>query len=411
MTNPSIPQDDILTVGAPAAQPQQTKGNPNVWKPRGVTAKHPEYNALVRMLPQGLAGLKANTYPSLMVKVHYLKDAATGVSKTVLCRETIGQRCPICQNIAMRYKEWLPVLGKDATVKRCRDLWSSTEWYTNVLIRQDQEHPEFNGEVKMWQHTDYVNNMLDAPSKQKPVAAVPQAPAANDIFAKRKAAEEAKVEFFIPYSPRNGRDFFVTPSWNTETNRVSYDTCSWAENPSPLAATDDEMFAILDRCHDLTQLIADMPSQEMATAAITAFWNEVNDAQSGIPQAGTGPTYAGGGAQGFYQQTQQFQQRQNVNSVDAAGYFGEAVAQSAAPAAPAYTAPAAPAQAAPAFVNDPLGTPGDQVAYAQQPAAPATQAFAAPAAPAPAAPAAPAAPQPFANNLPPSEDDDDELPF
>lgn len=399
--DPSVQQMDVLACGAPAAAPEnlgsgERKENPNVWKPTGITGPGMEYKARVRLLPRGLEGLKKNLYPSVCLKTHFLKNPADGKTlKVVLCRESLpGQTCPICKAIGKIFnsiKKQQQQQGanekaaKEVAKTYCKNLWADEYWYSNVLIRTDAQHSEFNNQIKWWKHTPKVEQMLDAPCRVNPNAPVQAAAQVdpNDEFAiqKAKQAEAKKQEFFIPYDPRHGRDFFVTPSWDSETSRVTYTTCSWADKSTPLANTDQEMLAILQACPDLNELYKDMPDEAKAEAEWADFWRLVNEAQNPAAagfqgqqaQHGGYQAQNGGAANGIIpttqapftmpgaQQQQQtgYNQGAPMNQVSGAEYFGNAAAPANDPLAigggqaPAQTGFAAPA-------NDPLALGGGQ---------------------------------------------------
>lgn len=419
--NPAAPQGDILSCGGPAAAPaiDGQNVNPNIWKPRGITPQNPIYKALVRQLPRGLEGLKKNLYPSVLVKTHFLKDPETGVKRTILCRESLpGQKCPICKKIALLYKQLVKEPGgKDAAVKRCKNYWADEHWYCNVLIKSDPQNADVVNTVKMWEHTPFVEKRLDRPCRVNPnAAAAPQQQPATDIFAQQLAQTQVKEEYFIPYDPRHGRDFFVMPVWNTETQRVDYSQCSWAQQASPLAPTDQEMLAILnEQCHDLNQLYADMPDEVAAEAAWNEFWQEVNDTRSTMGQptlGGANPNQFAGGPNGFIPNAQAPFQMPGapMNTVSGADYFGAAApAASAAPANDPLAIGGTPVQqAAPAAqAADPFAgyqAPVQQAAPAAQ-TAPANDPFAGYQAPQKAAPVQQAAPanDPFAGYQAPAQ--------
>ena len=376
--NTPQPQGDILSCGGPAPVPTEGKqANPNIWKPTGITPTSPGYNALVRQLPRNLAALQQKIYPSVKVCTHFLKDPDTGVKRTVLCRESIpGEKCPICKKIGGIYKKMLKDNGgteaaKKLTVDYCRNLWASEHWYSNALIRQDAQNPDLNGKVKIWEHTYFVEKMLDAPCRVNPNAPMQPQVQQNDVFAKQRANTQKKLEFFIPYDPRHGRDFYLMPFWNDETKRVDYSACSFDEHESPLAPTDQEMLAILtEQCHDLNQLYADMPDEATAESVWIDFWTEVNDTKRTMGQpayAGANPSQMGysPAADGFNFGAQapfQMPGAAPANVVNGAEYFANSVPQQNND--PLSVGGGAPSAAA---MNDPLSVGGVQAPVANDP--------------------------------------------
>lgn len=413
--NPSVQQNDILSVSVPAAAPE-AEGNRNIWKTR-TSAKQLKYAAIVRQLPRGIEGLRNGSYPSVKIMTHYLKDAVSGADVKIQCCKTDpkAKRCPVCEALWNRYNAIKAAEGEEKAKSYCRRWWAQTEWMTNVLIRRDQNNAANNGQVKVWAHSDAVERKLYDPCVQS-------APAINND---PNAIQEQSKRCFIPYSPRDGVDYVVIAQYDTSKNMPNYDACYWQPQATPLANTDEEMLAILDQCHDLDEFVRAIPSEEAASAAVTEFFAKVDAARRGAAGfqtaagAAPAPTPAPAYNAPNYQQYAQFVSapapaQQNVftqqpaapapQAVDPNAYFAQ---QPAAPAAPVAPAPQqnmfAQQTAAPApQAMDP------NAYFAQQPAAPV-----APAAPAPApAPVAPA--DPFAvggTALPGSDDDDDDLPF
>lgn len=422
--DPSLPSEDFLSVPLnPVAMPSAFSGNSNIWKPK-LDKTVSEYVAKVRLLPQGIEGIRNKTYPSVRVCTHYLYDLRTRTSKTVKCRKTFGDKepCPICDNIWARWRAVVEQTGNKDSGKPYLKLTSTPEWYTNTLIIQDDAHNEFSGQVKIWQHSDAMERKLMDPTVPEP----PKTYAPGAIIPPPK-------RMFTPYCHINGVNFIVNVKYNKEKQMNEYDGCFWEQMNTPLATNENELRAILDQCHDLTKLFEDVPSVEAATIAVNEYWAEVeqkmnsgavvsnpvrnvtaalngqsaaplyqpptapqyqqpqqNTAQQFVPQNVQASTYGGQFLGGAQPQTEQ-----QYAAPAAPQYQAPAAAQYQAPAAPQYTAPAAPA-AAPQYV-----APAAQAAAAPQYQAPAA---------APAAQAIPGDVPPESQMLPPG-DDDGELPF
>ncbi|MCQ2123296.1 MAG: hypothetical protein MJZ25_03845 [Fibrobacter sp.] len=373
--------DDFLTINAAPVIPNVRGGgsanaDPNQWRPR-VSAKHPGYDATIRVLPQGIEGLKNNLYPGVNVKTHRL--AMNGVFREVKCRMSVPgvTSCPICADIWNRYDAVVKLYGKkDERAKELTKMLAREEWYTNVLIRQDDNEPNNNGLVKVWRHSDAMDRMLRAPFDDSAETTTDSANAPGSIRDRKKKEKRR----FIPHSPTNGVDFTVMVTWDEAKGMPTYEGSEYEDEATPLAGTNNEMIEILNQCHDLTKYLEGVPTEQEAAAAIREFWEATERKAQEKADAITNDVPTGG-----YQQATAYKPavEPRTTVVDASQFLG-----TGAPVAPT----AAPAPAAqPAQVNNDA----------------ALLAAAAIAAPRTAAPAA----QPMANQLPPSSSDDDELPF
>lgn len=307
---------DFLTVTAETAaiaEPenggqkfQKTPPDPRFWKPTIKNAAK-EYQALVRMLPRGLDGLKNKLNPSVKILTHRLKDERAKVFINVKCRKTLGedQYCPICdagwaifnEGKAQNNKE-LKDQGKDVLAKESHIM--------NILVRNDIQHPELNGQVKLWEHTGKMNKTLFEPTKEE----------------KRDPSKPAplkKKQIFYPYSPKAGRDFLVMVTEDPEKKMASYDSSEWdTDGFSDLAGTDAEIMAILDKCHDLSEFLT-IPTAEEAAQKYAEFRAKVEQKLSGRAANGSLPPEAMGTATGAGKVA-----TKNVKTGDAQNYFSGA---------------------------------------------------------------------------------------
>lgn len=384
---------DFLTISGVSNLEQVTSNraasDPKLWKPR-VSAKQPNYDATVRLLPQGIEGLKNRTYPSVKVIYHHLR-VGDFHQEIKCCRTLPGQQfCPVCKAIWDRYDEYVKMYGKDhAKTKAVASMGQRPEWFTNVLIRQDDRDPNNNGLVKVWRHTDAIERQLRAPFDESAEVKGTDAEQGGSSIRARK--QKAKRHFY-PHSPTDGVDFTVMVSWDPVKKMTTYDGSDYEEESSPLADTTDQMLEILGQCHDLTEYLKDVPTPDEAMKKYQDFLDEVNkrSVSKMNGNGGMGVQFVGAGAAPAQQAA-----TVATNTVDANAYFG-AAAQAAPAAAPA----AAPVDSAVAAAQAIASAPSGDDLLLQ---AAATRKAAAAQAPA-------AQPQMDANELPPA-DDDDELPF
>ena len=358
------------------------KVDPTRWKP-SVSKRNPSYSAIIRLLPQGIEGVKNKTYPSVKVLYHHLK--LNGVHMEVKCCRNNGGDCPICRAVWDRYNELAKTYEKGSPqLKVWTSMTARPEWHTNILVREDDNKSANNGKVLVWRHSDAVERTLRAPFDDSVESEIQNANGAPAKGALAKMKKERRK--FIPHSPTKGVDFGVIVSWAAAKNMTSYDGSDYVAESTPLADTKEEMLEILNNCHDLTKYLADVPDE--ATAA--AKWREFLEKASSAQSAGSEGGFQANGASFGAPQNPNYANRPTTK-VAGADFLGNSAAMDPAPAKEpdedellVSGATAAPVKEAPA----------------------ANSAFAARRAAAQAANAAA-----MANQLPEGDDDDSELPF
>lgn len=257
------------------------KVDPIRWKP-SVSKRNPNYSAIVRLLPQGIEGVKNKTYPSVKVLYHHLK--LNGVHMEVKCCRNNGQDCPICKAVWDRYNELAKTYEKGSPqLKVWTGMSARAEWHTNILVREDDNKPANNGQVLVWRHSDAVERTLRAPFDDSVDAETQNANAAPVKGALAKVKKEKRK--FIPHSPTKGVDFGVVVSWDAAKNMTSYEGSVYLDESTPLADTQAEMLEILNRCHDLTQYLADIPTEEQAQAKWIEFIEKASSAKTNAAAA------------------------------------------------------------------------------------------------------------------------------
>lgn len=256
--------------------------DPIRWKP-SVSKRNPSYSAIIRLLPQGIEGVKNKTYPSVKVLYHHLK--LNGVHMEVKCCRNNGGDCPICRAIWDRYNELAKTYEKGSPQLK---VWSSMsarpEWHTNILVREDDNKAANNGKVLVWRHSDAVERTLRAPFDDSVEADVQNANGAPAKGALAKLKKERRK--FIPHSPTKGVDFGVIVSWDAAKNMTSYDGSDYVAESSPLADTKEEMLEILNSCHDLTKYLADIPDETTAASKWREFLEKAHSAKANEGEGG-----------------------------------------------------------------------------------------------------------------------------
>jgi hypothetical protein len=255
----------------------ERKVDERVWKTR-LDDSHKSYSAQVRILPsvkrdaQGGLVWDKNPSPFRKIVVHYLR-IGKGPKKYFKCLRTLSDApdfykgiCPFCDWKTERFHKLKPLADAgDALaaeeVKVNEGNAASTSYVANTLIRQDMVHPEFNNQVKLWEHSVKVNNTLDYPRQPEVIA---KRRWENTKEGRKKGAVYVPNELelknatrFFPEQVRGGRDFIVTcqESGNIINGKAinTYDASKFVDAPSDLAATDAEILAYLNQCVDLDE--------------------------------------------------------------------------------------------------------------------------------------------------------------
>ena len=231
-----------------------------LWKP-SLTKDRKEYQACVRPLPRGIVGLQNRLSPTVEQHTHFIKERVGTKSDgtpiymnlTVKCRKTLGkgEKCPICEANWATYNHATQTANK-ALKDQAYSRRNIVSHIGNFYIREDLTQPQHTGIVKLWDHTDKMNNVILDPTRPEDA----NAEQGTKGFKKKK-------ERFTPYSPVNGRDFFVIVQENPQTGITDYGGSYWDENGlSDLAPTEDEIMAILEQCHDLSEFVNNVQSAE-----------------------------------------------------------------------------------------------------------------------------------------------------
>ena len=133
----------------------------------------------------------------------------------------IGQPCPAGEYSAAAYQSKDPV-----RIEQAKAMKRSKKYISNVLIVKDPANPENEGKVMLFKYGKKIHDMITG--KMKPVFADDEPIDVFDIDEGCNFKLRAKIV----------SDF------------VNYDSSEWA-GQSPLAKTDEEIQAILDKCHRL----------------------------------------------------------------------------------------------------------------------------------------------------------------
>lgn len=238
-----------------------------------------EYQSRIRQMPQGITGLQQKLPVSVEQHTHFIKEPEHNLFLTIKCRKTLGpkEHCPICEANWAMYNTGAKDLKKKALGRK-----NQINHIGNFLVRDDITDPKNNGVVKLWRHTNKMHKTLLEPTLAEGAS-------------EEKKGFHKKKERFVPYSPVNGKDFYVIVTENPENGFPSYDGSYWDEEGlSNLASTEDEMMGYLDQCHDLREFIDDVPSVEEMNRLYMEFnqklEDKINATTPGTP----------GGASSFY---------------------------------------------------------------------------------------------------------------
>lgn len=210
-----------------------------------------EYQAKIRQLPQGLDGLKNKLPVSVEQHTHFIKEPEHKLYLTVKCRKTLGPKeyCPICDANWKVYNAAKDVNDKPM-MDKAKSRMAKVSHIGNFLVRDDINTPENNGRVMLWRHTSRMQKTLLEPTL-------------TESSGEEKRGFKKAKERFVPYSPVNGKDFFVIVTENPENQFPSYDGSYWDEEGlSNLADNEGEMMGHLEQCHDLREFVDDVESSD-----------------------------------------------------------------------------------------------------------------------------------------------------
>ena len=395
---------------------QGAPADPNEWQLQ-CDAQHESVEAIIRILPRGLAGVQGNLWPHVNCRKHYLKkrDGQRWGEGPVICRGNIPDPnakygksyCPLCKETWDRYYKIKNTYGEQqAKDSGISGNLSVDDIYVNVLILNDFVHPENNGQIKIWH----------AKTKQwdKVMAALPERNVNKNGQAKQQYTSTPKY-VGIPWHVLSGAVFHLrgtwdtTKAWGTHKGAAVWDASEFEPMATPLAQNDEGIMQILNQCHDLSKYELQPKTVEELEGVTRSFYaaydgapamaadNNNNIAANGYPSYQQPAPY---GQQQYAQPGQggtmpastpsAYVPPQPKTTVGNAGAFFNN------PAAPNYAQP----QPQSAYVTPNASIPVQQSAFATPGAAPAPQsAFATPGAVPGAAPvpqstfATPAAPQ------------------
>jgi hypothetical protein len=343
------PEQHMAQSAAVEEKPKYTKRKDDTrfWKPN-VNNPAKAYQSLNRALPRAIG---SNLAFSVRQDTHRLYDEASGAYLVTKCPKSLGdnEQCCVCDANWAMYKQ-----GKASNNKALQDIAyerrNQTSYIGNFYIVNDLVRPEFNGQVKLWEHTARMHKKLDEPMTTGTQLVAPVGFGAQPV-----------LEKFIPYDIVNGHNFGVHMTVNPDNNIPTYDTSAWEPQAAPLAPTGPEIEAIMAQVYDLTEFTADIPTSEEIAVKYQDWLNKVaagGNANAQIP-TGNGPVTGnlsqqpqGAASQavsvaGFGSQTAQPAQ---ANVTQGASVFAQPspdLSKYATPAPQAAPAQAAPTQVAP----------------------------------------------------------------
>lgn len=219
-----------------------------------------EYQVLIRILPRGRDYSKPYSND---VYEHFFK--ANGKTFYSMCRKTLGlkEECPVCDN---KWELWNVGKAQNNEVlkKSAMDRKEKLKRICNIYIVKDLVNPDNNGKVMLWKMPNTIANMItEAIDKSK-------RPKTENAF--DDEGTQGYPEFY-PQDPVNGRHLALVIRRDPKNNVTSYEASKWykPENPLPVAKTEEEILTILDKCNDLTEFSAEVPSVEALNAKLAAF--------------------------------------------------------------------------------------------------------------------------------------------
>ena len=371
---------------------QGAPADPNEWQLQ-CDAQHESVEAIIRILPRGLAGVQNNLWPHVNCKKHYLKkrDGQRWGEGPIICRGNIPDPnakygkayCPLCKETWDRYYKIKNTYGEQAAKDSgISGNLSVDDIYVNVLVINDFVHPENNGQIKIWH----------AKTKQwdKVMAALPERNVNKNGQAKQQYTSTAKY-VGVPWNVLTGAVFHLkgtwdtTKAWGTHKGAAVWDASEFDPMPTPLASNDEGIMQYLNQCHDLSKYELQPKSTEELEGVTRSFYAAYDGAPA---QAVDNNNNIAANGYPAYQQPapfgQQFAQPGQGGTMPAAtpsAYVPPQPKTTVGNAGAFFNNPAAPNYAQPqqsAYVN-PAAAPAQPSAFAAPGVAPVQQsAFAAP---------------------------------
>lgn len=227
------------------------------WRPDVKKTPDGRYMAQIRILPQGIEGIREKKPVFVEQHTHMYRDEAHKVSLFAKCRKTLGrnEHCPICEASWAMYNTKQPAMQEKA-----RHIRASITYIANVLIVDDDVHPENNGKVMLWRMTQKNYETLIAPLNE-------------DTKAENRFK---KTQRFVPWSPINGCNFNVIVTIG-KNGFPDYSESCWDSNGLTNLADDDAgIEAILANCYQLDEFLGDIPSEEELARRYQEFCDTVS---------------------------------------------------------------------------------------------------------------------------------------
>jgi hypothetical protein len=234
-----------------------------------VSIQNPQktYQAVMRLLPQGIEGLKNQKPFYVKQMVHYIKEGG----KTIVekCRKTLGEEehCPFCEANWAMYN-----LGKknndEAMKKRATARAPVTSYIANFYVRQDGINPNNNGKVVLYEYRQTIQDLLMIPI----VGEKKTAP--DTLIQGINLNNKPEVGRFVPYNPVQSKDLYLIVNEDPKTTFPSYISSTWANEFSSLAQTEEQIIGILNQCYDLNEFTSDVKSVEAMTIRLNDLVQE-----------------------------------------------------------------------------------------------------------------------------------------
>lgn len=199
--------------------------DPRFWKPN-INNAAKEYKALVRVLPRQRDGRGGYCVPQ---HVHYIKETIGGkdIYLTVKCRKTLGKDefCPICDANKKMYNT-----KQEALMAKAKTRSAQVTHIGNFLILRDLVRPEFDGQIKLWEHRKFMNDMIIAPMTK-----------GVELVKAQSFDAKPVLSTFYPYHPTLGHNLVVHMNVNPKNNIPSYENSYWESQASAFTENQDTL--------------------------------------------------------------------------------------------------------------------------------------------------------------------------
>lgn len=179
------------------------------------------------------------------------------------CPSTLGAECPACHKYFELWKEGNA--GNKLAKERAGSIKRKTSYNCNILVVMDTKNAENNGKVFLFKYGAKIHKkIIEAMTP-------PRRKDSNGV----ELPEKMQPKPINPFDIFEGRDFELS-SANVD-GYVNYDKSKFADQPSPIADSEEAMKQIFDSIFDLKEWTD--PSKFKSFEALTETFNKFENGE------------------------------------------------------------------------------------------------------------------------------------